>query len=547
MKRLSMQFFFLILALLIVLSACSNEKTSSENTTEEIKPIVTEAGSFPITEKKTTIKILVKGNSLVQDFKTNKFTKELEQKTNVHIDWEVLPEQGAEQKLNLILSSGDLPDVIMDAPITPAQLMIYGKNGTFLALNDLIDKYGVETKKIFQQLPIVKDSITAPDGNIYALPQVNACYHCSMPQKLWVYKPWLDKLQLKVPTTTDEFYNMLKAFKEKDPNGNGKADEIPLAGTPQSYEAQVDGYLISPFIYSGNSNHMILDNGKIDVVYNKPQWKEALMWLHKLNKEGLLASESFIQDGNQFLKMGEHPGDPILGAGICATQGCFSNSRSGDYVAIPPLKGPEGNQVTQYLPNPVTRPAEFVITKNAKHPDVAFRLADALYNEAMTMRAVLGIEGKQWRKAKEGELGFNGKQAKYYLIPGKPGASGVQNSSWDQTGPSLRTKEFRDAQAVGEDKFGLALNTATKELYEPYKASEDQIVPTLFFTDQQSNELSQLEKTINDYVKEMTARFVTGDEDIEKGWGTYIQTLDGMNLKRYLEIYQEAYDAKYKE
>ncbi len=79
--------------------------------------------------------------------------------------------------------------------------------------------------------PQVKSLITLLDGKIYGLPHINDCYHCSMSQKMWVYKPWLDKLGLKVPETTDEFEAMLKAFKEKDPNGNGKADEIPLSGT----------------------------------------------------------------------------------------------------------------------------------------------------------------------------------------------------------------------------------------------------------------------------------------------------------------------------
>lgn len=76
-------------------------------------------------------------------------------------------------------------------------------------------------------------AITAPDGNIYALPSINDCYHCSMAQKMWIYKPWLDKLGLDVPTTTDELYTVLKAFKDKDPNGNGKADEVPLTGAPR--------------------------------------------------------------------------------------------------------------------------------------------------------------------------------------------------------------------------------------------------------------------------------------------------------------------------
>lgn len=546
MKRVLNTGLAFLLMISILLTACSNQEASTgTKDKKENEPIVTEAGTFPIVKEKVTLKVLVTGNSFVEDIKTNEFTKWLEEKTNVHVEWEVLPEQSASEKLNLVLASGDYPDVIMDAPISTAQLMIYGKQGVFLSLNDLIDKYGIETKKMFDELPIVKDTITAPDGNIYSLPQVNACYHCSVPEKLWINKTWLDKLGLQMPTTTEEFYQVLKAFKEKDPNGNGKADEIPLAGSPKSWGSLPQFYLMNPFIYSGNTNHLFVDNGKIDVAFNKPEWKKGLEYMRKLNKEGLLASESFTLDGTQFKKLGSNPDAQLLGAGFGASTGGFTSSpeQGKDFVALAPLEGPNGNRVSQNYPNPVSRPAEFVITKNAKHPDVALRWADAMFNEEITMRSVLGIEGENWRKAEAGELGIDGNPGKYFRIPGKEEGN---NKHWSQTGPSLRTAEFRLAEVVDETNQEKVLYEATNKQYEPYKADEDTLIPTLFFTEEQASELAELEKTVTDYVKEMTARFVTGDADIDKEWDTYLKTLESMNLKRFIEINQTAYDAKYK-
>lgn len=546
MKRIINTGFAFLLMISILLTACSNQEVNTETKEKkEIEPIVTEAGTFPIVKEKVTLKVLVKGNSFVEDIKTNEFTKWMEEKTNVHVEWEVLPEQSAAEKLNLVLASGDYPDVIMDAPLSTAQLMIYGKQGVFLPLNDLIEKYGIETKKMFEELPIVKDTITTPDGNIYSLPQVNVCYHCSVPEKLWINKTWLDKLGLEMPTTTEEFYQVLKAFKEKDPNGNGKADEIPLAGSPKAWGAQVDFFLMNPFIFSGNANHLFVDNGKIDVAFNKPEWKKGLQYLRMLNKEGLLSSESFTLDGTQYKKIGSNPDAQLLGVGLGASTGGFTSSPElgKDFVALAPLEGPNGNRISQNYPNPVTRPAEFVITKNAKHPDVALRWADAMFNEEITMRSVLGIEGENWRKAEDGELGIDGKPGKYYRIPGKEEGN---NKHWSQTGPSLRTAEFRLAEVVDETNQEKILYEATNKQYEPYKADEDMLIPPLFFSEEQAAELAELEKTVTDYVKEMTARFVTGDADIDKEWDSYIETLESMNLKRFIEINQTAYDAKYK-
>ena len=90
------------------------------------------------------------------------------------------------------------------------------------------------------------------------------------------------------------------------------------------------------------------------------------------------------------------------------------------------------------------------------------------------------------------------------------------------------------------------LYKATKENYEPYRPSVDEVMPPLAFSAEQSNEMADLKKTIEDYVDEMVARFVTGDVEVEEYWDNYIQELENMNLQRYIEIYQEAYDEKYK-
>lgn len=130
-----------------------------------------------------------------------------------------------------MLASGDLPEIIIGCNIRLDQLQILANQGLLLPLDDYIEKYGVDSDQVYTAYPQIKDLITMLDGKIYGLPHVNDCYHCSMAQKMWVYQPWLDKLGLEVPTTTEEFYQMLKAFKEQDPNGNGEADEIPLSGT----------------------------------------------------------------------------------------------------------------------------------------------------------------------------------------------------------------------------------------------------------------------------------------------------------------------------
>ncbi|MBO9610108.1 MAG: ABC transporter substrate-binding protein [Paenibacillaceae bacterium] len=537
----------------VALSACSSkEQSTPQGTVAPDTGKVTPAGSFPITNDKTTLKVMVKQNALVEDFATNEFTKWLEQKTNIHIDWDVVPASSAQDKLNIVLASSDYPDVIMDFNVSATQQMINGAQGIFLPLNGYIDKYGVEFKKVLQENDYLKGIITAPDGNIYSLPQVNQCYHCSMPQKMWVYKPWLDKLGLKLPTTTDEFEQMLKAFKEKDPNGNGKADEIPLAGSRPGAGAntQIDQYLMNAFIYNDTSaKRLSIVGGKVTPAYNQAGWRDGLRYLHKLYAGGLIAPQTFTQDDKQLKQMGENPNVPILGASSAQHMGIFTDTsakgtRWSDYVAVPPLKGPGGLQVTPLNPWGIS-PGNFIITNKAKNPEAAFRMADALFNREFTMNSVFGRENQEWRWAKSGELGMDGKPAIWARLQN---FGTIQNVFWAQTGPSYRPAALRAGEATDPavKSLNAVLQQETQTDYEPYKQKQDALLPPLFFTNEQVTELADMEKSIVDYVEQMLARFVIGDADLDKDWDTYVKTLESKGLTRYLQIYQQAYDASFK-
>lgn len=534
-----------VLVLSILLSACSSD--AGEQAASKVE--VSAAGELPITSEKTTIRIMTTSNSYIEDYTTNDFTKYLEDQTNVHIEWDLVPASSAAEKLNVVLASGDLPDVIMGMNVSNDQQAMYGQQGTFLPLNDLIEKYGVETKKMFEQRPLVKESITSADGNIYALPSPNECYQCSMRQKMWIYQPWLDKLGLQMPTTTEEFYKVLKAFKTEDPNGNGKADEIPMSGAPIAQGANavtsIENFLVNSFTYAPYTR-IYLDNGKATVPYNQEGWKEGLKYLHTLYQEGLIDPQAFTQDASQLLKLGENPEIPILGASSASnmsaiTQLSGSSGRWLDYVAVPPLKGPSGQAITPIDPYQVGGGA-YVITSSSANPEVAFRLADLLYSQDMTLRSNYGVEDRDWKYVNGEETGLNGKPAIFKELI-KFGVT--QNAHWAQMGPSFRTNELRLGAAVDkENPLESILYKETKEKYEPFKQDTANVMPPLFFTADQTSEMADLSKTLWDYVNEMNARFVTGDQDIDQGWNDYLQTLEGMGLPRYLEIYQQVYDAK---
>src|SRR5260370_13023717 len=215
--------------------------------------IATPAGQFPIVKQPITFKVLVASGEQISDFNKNAYTQWLEQKTGVTLQIDVVNRTDEQAKLNLVLASGDLPDILLGFGPTSSLIAQQGAQGTFLPLNDLMAKYGDETKRVFQkERPQLLPLITSPDRQIYGLPELNECFHCFLSQKMWVYNPWLDKLGIAVPKTTDEFEAMLKAFKDKDPNGNGKADEVPLSGNSEGaggWHNSVEQFFMNSFVF----------------------------------------------------------------------------------------------------------------------------------------------------------------------------------------------------------------------------------------------------------------------------------------------------------
>jgi putative aldouronate transport system substrate-binding protein len=188
-----------------------------------------------------------------RNMETNTFSNSLEEMFNVDFNWTVTTYDStdASEKRNLALASGDYPDVFMLISFvdqfSQLDLLKYGQQGVLLPLNDLIDQYAPNIKAALENYPDYRVAAIAPDGNIYGLPQLVQCYHCSYANKMWVNTSWLNELDIPVPSTTDEFRDMLLAFIDNDANGNGVADEV-ISGATMDYGTRLIPYLMNAFM-----------------------------------------------------------------------------------------------------------------------------------------------------------------------------------------------------------------------------------------------------------------------------------------------------------
>lgn len=502
---------------------------------------VNPAGVLPIVEEEITLTVLVRNNDRVLDWNNNYSTQWIKEQTNINLEFQVASNTGAEEILNLTLASGDYPDIIMGMPVVQSMLMNYGSSGVFQPVKGLIEEYGDNILQAFDEVPYLEGLITAPDGEIYAIPDVNECYHCTMNRKMFVYKPWLDELGLDVPQTTEEFYEMLLAFKTLDPNGNGAADEIPLSGRMSQW---FDAFLMNAFIYHDGDKRLRLVDGQVDAIYNKPEYREGLRYFHRLYSEGLIASETFTQDEGGVRAMAGNPDIPILGAVVAHSPTSFlelnldGEGRFLEYVPIPPLEGPDGLRVASYLPWGADV-GRFVITNKNKHPEASVRLADFLYAQEATLVTVHGKEGGEWGWAEDGQLGVDGDPALYWT---NYRGDTQTDEHYAQRAPNYRPNDFRNAEAVPDGELTAAslYYAYTADNYEAYKADLDDIVPPLFFTEDQASRIMDIDVTLNEYVVSAFSQFVTGQLDIDKDWDAYVAALESMGLSEYLDTYNEA-------
>ena len=507
-------------------------------------------GEFPIVEEPITLDILMLGHAIVEDFSTNTFTEWYSERTGIQLSFDIAPPNEGQEVLNLTIASGDLPDVMVGFTVDPSTLALFGPQGLFVPLNDLIDQHGHYINEVFEGSPQVRPLITSPDGVIYGLPQVNECYHCFHAQRAWINQDWLDAVGMDVPPTTDELVDVLVAFKEQDANGNGDPnDEIPLAGATTGWNTNIDGFLMNPFAFSGFSHNRFLDmnDGVISTVVNTEGYRQGLEYLHSLYAAGLFGEESFTQPASQVKQLVEGGDASAIGVVLAGAHSVFANiggDRWQKYVAIPPLEGPMGVRQSPYNPWGVGS-GQCVISATTEHPEAAFKWCDGLYDRETTLRSVFGLPDEQWRWAEGDEIALG---TDFEAIWRRLSTFGtLQNVHWAQRGPSYRPNHLRLGEVRRDDAAGLevVLYEQTKAKMEPYARDIEDVIPPLAYTQAQAAELTELQLSIDDYVSQMVAEFTLGRTDIDSGWDTFVATLDSLGIDRLVEIRQAAYDAQF--
>ncbi|AOZ96617.1 type 2 periplasmic-binding domain-containing protein [Butyrivibrio hungatei] len=552
-------------------STGGNEQAKSEEVSDALKFDSVSDVKFPLAEKVELTCFVYATTTGGGTYQDNYVTDWIEEKTNVHLNF-VYDVDGddAKTKLNLIMTDPDtIPDMFLATNWTKSELQSYGQQGLLIPLDDYL-KDCPNWNRLNEESPLRKGDLVMSDGKIYTYGDDNECFHTHFQNRMYIYKPWVEKLNDgKIPQTTDEMYEFLKKVKTEDPNGNGKADEIPMTGMIGGWATDPTVWMVNSFVECNNplSNTnptvaagLVVNDGKIEYSVMKDEYKEAFRFMSKLYKEGLLDNQTFTQDNNQFqatLSNEDHLVAMYSAGGPQNDE--FWKNQDGewqDWEVMEPVEGPGGVRFAARNADNYFGSCIGSVSVNCKYPEIAVALMDFMASEEASLVQANGPEGIGWDYTTEGSSLSGGTPTyKTYDIPDD--FDWVGAGFKDYTGKKVTyvsdamircsTSKFRgDMQVEDPSHDGEYFLQAAAEKYSKFDPGEDTLVPNLVFEGQDAQTISELTLTIGDYVNQATVQFITGDMDVDKDWETYISKLESMGVDNYVSLYQKYYD-KYME
>ncbi len=528
-------------------------------------------GSMPLSTTGEKIVFGLRAQSQANDYDNNPLTLWLEQETGVDIEFHLFMGSNTDMKttINLMLQGGeDMPDIISTDGSDNAMRSSYVAEGYYINLAGYFinDAYyfsraieratgGRDTTAYAQLLNnIFHNGCDNATGWMYGAMNAEAGPTGTINTNVVINQDWLNKLGLKAPTTIDELYDVLVAFRDRDPNGNGKKDEIPLVGMTFAKQRGIEGYLINPFIQYAVERKAMVEDGKTFAVYNQDEYRQALQFMNKLVEEGLL-SELSATIATAELKALLNPvnGAPqTVGMATVNITNDFSSDSNAiySYVAAPPLADATGRGGYSFFEAPVVR-SRWSIPWDCENPQLAFRLLDFMGSDEGYLRQRWGERGVDWEwientefKDKAAGNGVLGGDARFVLL----GDGFRLNCRWFSPIQAYQDEEYFQMYLDPDDtSFQAAyyrLAADSIELQKTAATCEEEFL--VFSRTAEENEIFQeTNSELTTFVRRIGGEFMVGIRDPYKDadWKQYLSELDSLNITgAWVELSQASYD-----
>ncbi|MGG1516944.1 extracellular solute-binding protein [Paenibacillus oryzisoli] len=461
-----------------------------------------------------------------KNFGENLVFQEMEKKTGVKVDWVHPPAGQAKEQFNLMIASNDLPDVIVyDWFSVPGGMKKYVDDGVIVDLTPYVSKNAPNFTKLMNENPEAKKQSMDDASKFYCMPMLRLKDSLRVVNGPQVRMDWLEKLNLKKPTTIDDWYNMLKAFKAQNPSG------WPMTGQ-KFVGSNGIGNLVEAW---GTSYDFYVDGGTIKYGPLNPQFKDALSFINKLFSEGLIDPDYMLNNREkQDAKVISGASGALFGVQPSNFMRTMVESGRDLKFRIDGVSWPIGPAGKPYSLDSsytyeVVSPCA-AVTKNAKYPEEIVAWLDYAYGQEGNLLFNLGLENMTYT---------------------------MKDGNAENTELITKNKDgLSSSAAMG--KYTMALNGWAmsqdvqyhRQLMMPYgypaadnwrTADVSLVVPRLTFTAEETQQVARIKTEIDTYAQEMFDKFTTGKEPLAN-YDKFTQRLEDMGIGQLTKTYQAAYD-----
>lgn len=477
------------------------------------------------------------------DFLESGIMKELEEKHNIDIEWDIYYYSDWSEQKSLLLASGDLPDAFLGSNALNASDMSQNK-ANFVELSDYINEDTMPNlTAIMEEDTEMRAICTDRDGNIYSLPKKLGIRPEVDGYVFYINKEWLDNLGLEVPTTYQELETVLEAFATQDADGDGDAtNEIGYTNSAASNLLSGDlRNILRPFgtMVSRADNYMGIDgDGNAVFMPIQENYKEAVQWMHGLWEKGILDPEYFTQDASMVTSKIQADGGSQVGLITGWTADAVAGVNTDQFVLLEALEGPDGNRYVENASNYLDiSDRELVVTKECEDVEKLLAWADEFYDDVVALQT-------QYGSISDGCITDNGDGT--YTVNEPEDGSSLDTSAWSNSlrdfGPKYMHEDFYDKVTLPSDQ-GDGIKMQEDEVNAKYVTDDTNVgYPMVQYTDEETSQLTTLGTDIYQYVEAQYAHWVV-DGGIEDEWDAYLDQLDAMGVQDLISIQESAYDA----
>lgn len=536
MKRRYLSLFLALTLMILALSACGQQSEPQQSQTSGAQASGT--GTVNGGQKPVTLSIVTESFTPTIDCGEMPMWQELQKELNITIKFDQV-RSGWEERKAVILASNELPDIFLGG-LTDGDIVTNSQ--AFVDMRALIDQYAPNVKKMFEANPAaLAASSFPPDGAVYSLPLILGL----MPESaevMIINKTWLDKLNLEVPTTIDQLETVLTAFRNGDPNENGKADEIPLDWPAEAYAHGHDIYCLTGAfgaVDNQSADMPVVKNGKVDFLFTTDAFYKVTQYLHKWYKAGLINPEVYTNTYEQAGALSNQGETARVGV----TTGWSVESRAGkfadQYIILPQLSASANSAIKPLWPS---NPSQFnapnvcELTTACKNPEAAMKLINMLYSDDYTLQNYYGSFPDNVTKHNDGT----------YTINAPANGDTIEGNKWKNALVNYAPGNFSDElEARVNAPAELTGRLDQDNVYAGFRPKPEDIFPSVKFDAETTEKLVYLKTDLYKLVTQKMAQWcVKGG--IESEWDSYLKDLDKMGLEEYRAIMQTAYDKVYK-